>query len=451
MNNRQVWFWGIGVIAGLMLGLPSLAQDEAAPAEQPLGPEGIPLVHWEDAAKFYNKEVVIYGRVAVTKKINKYTFINFAPDYRSTFTMLIHNTDAAQFPESPDQLYARKIIAIRGVVIDYKKKPEIIVKHPDQVMILPDETEDVLAILKTKIPTANGRSGSGATATGISSDRVTLATLDMSKVLGSDAAFCTADEATAPTIAAAQAAGGLIELLSPDVLVITNSRDLACVQQFNSKLLGKLGYQQVSGEPNPTTHYLDVAVLSRLPQSNTRQMHEYINAQDGQVPFMRPPLETELTAPDGRRILLLAVNQPTEKELPKVAERNGEFKGLRRRVEEQLKFNPGLEIIVAGQFNETIDSKTLALLLGDGATALAAPGYTPISATPQEKPLIAQITHLILGSPQCCDQYLNGTTRIEQNAEVGTAVAISLRCTPTTPVEPAAPSDQEESGTGGGF
>ena len=72
------------------------------PAETPareLKPEG--TISWRDAAKHYNKTMIVEGKIVLTNNIGKITFLNFDRDYRNTFTAVIKREDYQKFPGTP--------------------------------------------------------------------------------------------------------------------------------------------------------------------------------------------------------------------------------------------------------------------------------------------------------------------------------------------------------------
>ena len=69
----------------LLVAAATIAQAPAPPAAD----GGLPLVEWKDAANYYDREVVVYGRIVLTRNIGTYAFLNFHRDFRRHFTALV--------------------------------------------------------------------------------------------------------------------------------------------------------------------------------------------------------------------------------------------------------------------------------------------------------------------------------------------------------------------------
>ncbi len=67
---------------------------------------------------------------------NKLTYINFGGRYPDhTFTVVIFAKDLPNFPSSPVEKYINQKVCITGMAADYKGKPQIVAKFPDQITI----------------------------------------------------------------------------------------------------------------------------------------------------------------------------------------------------------------------------------------------------------------------------------------------------------------------------
>lgn len=85
--------------------------------------------------------VSIIGDVYSTYKApsGKVRFINFGPDHRSAFTVVIFTSDLNKFTSTvgePTTYYKGKRVKVEGRIKMYKGKPEIIVNSPDQIIII---------------------------------------------------------------------------------------------------------------------------------------------------------------------------------------------------------------------------------------------------------------------------------------------------------------------------
>ena len=79
--------------------------------------------------------LVTGGRFLESAK-GKPTFLNFErpfPDH--TFTVVIFELDRAKFKSPPESLFDGKTVCVTGPIIDYKGKPEIVVRDPSHMVI----------------------------------------------------------------------------------------------------------------------------------------------------------------------------------------------------------------------------------------------------------------------------------------------------------------------------
>ena len=67
---------------------------------------------------------------------NKLTYINFGgkyPDHK--FTIIIYPSDLPNFPFVPADHYKNQQVCVTGIVTEYKGKPQIAAKFPEQIEI----------------------------------------------------------------------------------------------------------------------------------------------------------------------------------------------------------------------------------------------------------------------------------------------------------------------------
>lgn len=94
------------------------------------------VISWQEAAKHYGEYAVVEGRVVATYNSGKVCFLNFHPDYKHYFTVVIFASDFSHFPESPENYYYGKKVRVSGYIKEYQGKPEIILNDPSQIEIL---------------------------------------------------------------------------------------------------------------------------------------------------------------------------------------------------------------------------------------------------------------------------------------------------------------------------
>lgn len=97
---------------------------------------GIPVINWREADQYYGCYVIVEGLIVDTYNSGEVCFLNFDPEWQQYFTAVIFACDFPDFSESPEMIYLGRNVQIIGFIREYKGKPEIIVKTPDQIKIL---------------------------------------------------------------------------------------------------------------------------------------------------------------------------------------------------------------------------------------------------------------------------------------------------------------------------
>lgn len=104
------------------------------PKEKPAPKEDV--ISWKDAAEYYGQIKTVEGTVVLTNNIGKACFLNFHPNWKVYFTAVIFASDFHKFPPNPEDYYLFKKVRVRGLIKEYKGKPEIILKSPTQIEIV---------------------------------------------------------------------------------------------------------------------------------------------------------------------------------------------------------------------------------------------------------------------------------------------------------------------------
>ncbi len=91
-----------------------------------------------ESEKFLNKEVVAKGKVFSTFKSQKgHLFLNLEKDYpHQCLKVMIFKSDLTKFPPEFEKNLKERLVKVKGKVIQYRGKPEIIVSQPDQIEIV---------------------------------------------------------------------------------------------------------------------------------------------------------------------------------------------------------------------------------------------------------------------------------------------------------------------------
>ena len=90
----------------------------------------------KDALLFTGKKVTVCGRVFGIKITDKVTFINVGDKYpKSPLTIVIMAKDNKNFPQTIDEMFTDKNICIKGELVEYNGKSEIMVSNSDEIII----------------------------------------------------------------------------------------------------------------------------------------------------------------------------------------------------------------------------------------------------------------------------------------------------------------------------
>lgn len=114
-------------LATLILGPRQVAAEEAA--------EDRSAIPWNEASQYVGEEVTIEGRIVATHVSPLSTLLSFDESFNK-FTAVIHPTDLKAFPPQPEEYYRGKQVRIKGRVVEYEKKAEIVLKSRDQIQIV---------------------------------------------------------------------------------------------------------------------------------------------------------------------------------------------------------------------------------------------------------------------------------------------------------------------------
>ena len=398
----------------------------AQAAEQPKQPmvAGLPLVEWSRAADFYDREAIVYGRVVMTRNIGTYAFLNFHSDYRWHFTVVVRGKDFDAFPERPERMYDDKLVAVRGKVVKYRDKPEIVIESPTDMVILPDKPDDLVAAIKAKMGPALSAAGSGTALAGVGvPGRLTVATLNLASVIATHSGFC---QGAQPPSDALRQAADVLKTFKADVVAVQWGESLDCLQRYNEKLLAGLGYASVIGHADAQGK-VSSALLSRPAVSRSEAVAEFKTRKGETAHFRHAALRAEIQLSPSDLLTFFVIRMPGDAEKMSTSQVRAEAKGLRQLFDEALASKPDSRLLVCGGFAGKAGSRALAALEGKGDSGLSVPGYAASTGGKEQTPLIAQIRNFILANGQAAALYAPGSTRVEQGESYGSAAAISLK------------------------
>jgi len=380
-------------------------------AQSPLSPEaGAPVISFEQAGDYIGQNCFVYGRVVQSRNIGSRCFLNFHPDYRNHFTVVINKPSFASFPEPPEKMYNGKDVKVFGRVDEYKGKPAIIVSKPDQITILTDG-----------LPTTAARRPALPATRPPFKGVVRIATFNVLNLFDGEDDPYHDDEGTRtkPKEELAKIAATLREV-DADVVALQEVENRFYLERFRDQFLGDMGYREIVLVEGNNNRGIDVALLSRFPVGPvTSYRHLRFSDGDGQpMSFRRDLLRARLEPPDVKPFDVFVVHLKSKGggEAETLPIRLGEARQVRRIVDAILDAQPSARFVICGDFNDTIDSEPLQAIRGQGTTALRAV-TDKLAATERitynKDPYRSQID-FIWCSPGMARCYQDGSARILQ-------------------------------------
>jgi len=94
------------------------------------------IISWRDAAQYYGQTKTVEGKIVVSNNTGKVCFLNFHKNWKKYFTAVIFSSDFNRFPASPEDHYLNRKVRVKGLIKEYKGKPEIILKSSAQIEII---------------------------------------------------------------------------------------------------------------------------------------------------------------------------------------------------------------------------------------------------------------------------------------------------------------------------
>ena len=329
--------------------------------EEPISPDaGVPVIAWQDAGKYVDQLVIVQGRVVAARNIGKITFLNF--DAARSFSAVIHDRNYKNFPTPPETAYDQKTIRIRGLISEFRDKPQIEITRPDQVRIVDDK--DVVP--PPAAPPKKVREFTG---------ELTIATLNTLNLFDAHDDPYTADEGTdAKPKQQLEQLAATIHKIDADVLALEEVENRGYLEQFTAAMLGDMGYREVVCFDSNDKRGIDCAILSRFPVGpvTSYRHREFSDGSGGRMRFQRDLLRAKVEPPGAPAFEVFVVHfkskrgSSTESDRIRLAEATE----ARKIMDEMLKDEPGSLFLICGDFNDTFDSPSLKMLRGSGATAL---------------------------------------------------------------------------------
>jgi micrococcal nuclease len=126
-NRRGLWAFPVFQI-------PDTTDTISVPASE--SSIAMSIISWRDAAEYYGRTTIVEGKIVATYNTGKVCFLNFHKDWRHYFTAVIFASDFDKFPDQPEDHYLNRVVRVKGLMKEYRGKPEITLKSPSQIEII---------------------------------------------------------------------------------------------------------------------------------------------------------------------------------------------------------------------------------------------------------------------------------------------------------------------------
>ena len=94
-------------------------------------------VPWEEAHRHAGEEVVVEGTIVRTHRTKTMLYLNFHSNWKRYLTIVVFAKDLPRFPGNPASDYKGKKVRVRGEVKIYKGRPEMALRDPADITVLP--------------------------------------------------------------------------------------------------------------------------------------------------------------------------------------------------------------------------------------------------------------------------------------------------------------------------
>ncbi|OGP26553.1 MAG: hypothetical protein A2X91_01995 [Deltaproteobacteria bacterium GWB2_65_81] len=95
------------------------------------------VVPWEEAHRHEGEEIVVEGTIVRTHRTKTVLYLNFHANWKRYLTLVLFVKDLPRFPGNPGTDYKGKKVRVRGEVKIYKGRPEMVIREPSNIAIVP--------------------------------------------------------------------------------------------------------------------------------------------------------------------------------------------------------------------------------------------------------------------------------------------------------------------------
>lgn len=331
-------------------------------AAPPIDPdEGRPHVLWQDAERAAGRTAFVYGKVVTIGHARGIHFLNFDPQRRDVFKLVVFDRNIERFSGSLEELYLNKLVRVRGIVTRYAGAPQIELASPQQIQVLE-------ALPSLEPPAVRKRRPPGA--------ELTIATFNVGNLFDDVDEPDRPDEGTpAKPRDQLESLAATIRRLDADILALQEVENRDYLARFVEVLLPDSGYEQIVHYEGNDQRGIDVCLLSRVPVGAvTSHRHLHFTDQQGRRrqfsrDLLRVSIEPEgAAAPFEVWLVHLKSNADGREQAEPI--RLAEAQQVRKLLDQRLGETPGAALIVCGDFNDTPESASTQAIIGNGANRL---------------------------------------------------------------------------------
>jgi len=372
--------------------------------------EGRPQVLWQEARQVVGKVALVSGQAIGVPTVGRITFINFDERRPVRFAGVIFEDNLANFPKPPAEMYAGKIVRIRGRVSVFQDQPQIVISSPEQVEVL----DKLPSASDAPHPVAQAKPG-----------QIVIAAYNVLNLFDDVDDPYREDEGTpAKPRAELEALAQSIESLGADVIAMEEVENRDYLARFVDVFLPNLGYSEVVLFEGNDTRGIDVALISRIPVGEVRShRHLKFPGSDGsEQHFQRDLLAVTLEPKDGPPVQVWVVHLKSKRGDDDAASsiiRVAEATEIRKLLDAELARDPQARIIVTGDFNDTADSQSIQTIIGAGPTAMWS-AMTDLGPSPNvltyNEGEFKSVIDFMLCSPAMHQRYVKGSFRVPQGS-----------------------------------
>lgn len=346
----------------------------AQPAISP--DEGVKHISWRDAENAVGQTVYVSGRIVNVGSSGRVNFLDFDHERPPKFVGIVFRENLDKFPGDLKSLYLNKLVEIRGLVTTYRDNPQIVISRPEQIRML------------DALPKTESIGAKPQTTWSDNPNEIVVATLNTLNLFDDVDDPYHADEGTpAKPRGELEHLAGTIRKVNADVLALQEVESRGYLERFVKVFLPDMGYDNIVLFEGNDLRGIDVCVLSRAPvgEVTSRRHLQFVGPDGVERHFNRDVPAITVIPPVGAPIEFWVVHLKSKSDGVETSEpiRLAEAAELRKLLDDRFAKNPQARIILTGDFNDTLDSKSLRTILGEGSTAM---WRVPATETPDSIP-----------------------------------------------------------------